>query len=58
MHEVEMLWGVMTPCLFGTIGAALDFEKLNKEVLGMTVVCIVIGCVFRTAAAFFSIYEK
>jgi len=48
----------MTPILFGTIGAALDFSKLNTEVLGPVIGCICIGCVFRTAAAFFSVYEK
>lgn len=28
-HELEQLWGICTPFLFGTIGACLDFAKMN-----------------------------
>jgi len=57
-HEVEMLWGVATPFLFGTIGACLDFDKINKSVLGDTIGCIMIALVFRTVSAYASVYES
>lgn len=58
MHEIEMLWGVATPFLFGTIGAALDFSKINEEMVGDVILCIVIACIWRTISAYFSIYER
>lgn len=57
MHEIEMLWGIATPFLFGTIGAALDFSKINGEIVGDIIGCIIIACIFRTLAAYFSVYE-
>ena len=35
MEEIEHLWDVMTPLLFGTIGASLEFDKIkysNSEI--------------------------
>lgn len=58
MHEVEMVWGVMTPLLFGTIGASLNFAILDKESLGPIIGCIFIACIFRTVSAYFCVYER
>lgn len=58
MHEIEMVWGICTPFLFGTIGAALDFSKINEEMVGDVILCIIIACIWRTASAYFSIYER
>jgi len=58
MHELEVFWGICTPFLFGTIGASLDFEKIDKSSINGVLAMIFIGVTFRTVAAYFSIYEK
>lgn len=62
-HKLETVWNVLTPFLFGTIGAAVRFKEVQTEVIGKAVAIILIGLLFRWASTFlvalkFNVKEK
>ena len=57
MEEMEHLWDCMTPLLFGTIGASLEFDKIDTGILGWVILILFVGIIFRSAAAFAVVYE-
>jgi len=44
--------------LFGSIGASLDFAKLNPELVEKVIAVLVVGITLRTIAAYAVIFEK
>ena len=44
--------------MFGTVGASVDFTKINAIYLGYGVVCIICGVVIRAIVTFFVSYQK
>ena len=62
-HKLERVWNVLTPFLFGTIGAAVRFKEVQTGVIGKAVGVILIGLIFRWISTFlvslkFNIKEK
>ena len=53
---MELLWGALTPLLFGSIGAALDFSKIQWNIIGWVILILFVGVIFRTLAAYLCVY--
>jgi NhaP-type Na+/H+ or K+/H+ antiporter len=58
MH-LNILWQILQPFLFGSLGAMLLFSKLNGEVIGFAFSIIICGCLIKIITVFFisSIYD-
>jgi len=57
-HELGVFWSFCQPFLFGTVGAAVLFEKIEPSLIGKGLLVIFIGVTCRWFATFFAVCEK
>jgi len=57
-HELAVLWMFVQPLLFGSVGAAVLFEKLEPSLMLQSLACIVVGVTARWLATFLATCEK
>lgn len=57
-HALGQIWMFCQPLLFGTVGAAVLFNNINGSDLGIGIVIIFIGLVFRWIGAYMAFCEK
>lgn len=50
--QIAQAWFFIQPFLFGTVGASLDFQKIDSSMLGYSVIVILVGVLMRSAATF------
>jgi len=56
-HELGHIWRFCQPCLFGTIGAAVQFKDIDGGGVGIGIGIIFIGLTFRWIGAFLAMME-
>lgn len=57
-HHLAVFWGFCQPFLFGTVGAAVLFSKLDSSILGTSLEVILIGVTCRWVATVVVTFEK
>lgn len=57
-HELAVFWMFCQPFLFGTVGAAVLFTKIEPSMIGRGFGTILIGVTFRWFGTFFAACEK
>jgi solute carrier family 9B (sodium/hydrogen exchanger), member 1/2 len=57
-HELGIFWMFVQPVLFGSVGAAVLFEKLEPSLMLQSLACITIGVTSRWLATFMATCEK
>lgn len=57
-HELGVFWMFCQPFLFGTVGAAVQFEKITPSVIGFAFAVILIGVTFRWLGTIVAAFEK
>ena len=57
-HELALFWMFCQPFLFGTVGAAVLFSKIEGSMILKGLVVIVIGVSARWLATFIVTFEK
>jgi len=57
-HELAVFWMFCQPMLFGTVGAAVLFEKIEVSQIGKGLIVIFIGVTARWLATFIVTFEK
>lgn len=57
-EEMMLFWRYCQPCLFGTVGAAVRFSKIDPNKVGQGFAVIVIGVFARWVATFFAFCER
>ena len=56
--QLATFWFYVQPFLFGTVGASLNFKKIDSSLLGYSVVCIICGLFVRALTTFLVTYSK
>ena len=51
--ELEILWEIIQPFLFGTIGGAILIGDLKPDVVGFGILIVLFGLIFRSFATYF-----
>lgn len=57
-HYLGVFWAFCQPFLFGTVGAAVLFSKLDTSILGISLGVILIGVTCRWLATYVVTFEK
>ena len=57
-HEFAIFWMFCQPFLFGTVGAAVMFSKIEVSQIGLGFAVILIGVTARWLGTFFAAFEK
>jgi hypothetical protein len=52
------VWTCMSPLLFGSIGAAIDFSELDFSYVPLSITIIIVGGIFRMAATYLVVWQK
>lgn len=57
-HELAIFWMFCQPFLFGTVGAAVLFDKIDPSIIGRSFGTILIGVTARWLGTFMAAFEK
>ena len=57
-EELGTFWMFCQPFLFGTVGAAVQFEKIQGSTIGFSLICILISVSCRWIGTIIAAFEK